>query len=77
MPDDARERVFLDGVSIHSDKETATGDKKKRLSSPVAEDSKIITRTEGQLESNDEEILKQARMSRSPEEGDDLLKPNT
>jgi small conductance mechanosensitive channel len=46
------------------------------VSAPVAEDSKLITKTEGQLESNDEEILKQARMSRSPEEGDDLLKPN-
>ena len=72
MPDDARERVYLDVVSIQPHKETAPYGKKD----PVAEDSKIITKAEGELKSNDEEILKQARMSRSPEEGDDLLKPN-
>lgn len=76
MPDDARERVYLEGVTFQPQKETATSDEKKPMSAPVAEDSKLITKTEGQLESNDEEILKQARLSRSPEEGDDLLKPN-
>ncbi|MFH5884823.1 mechanosensitive ion channel domain-containing protein [Halalkalibaculum sp. DA3122] len=76
MPDDARERIFLDGVTIQSRKETEASDKKKTVSRPVAEDSKLITKAEGQLESNDEEILEQARKSRSPEEGDDLLKPN-
>jgi small conductance mechanosensitive channel len=76
MPDDARERIHLDGVTIQPKKETATSDMNKTVSPPAAEDSKLITKTEGQLESNDEEILKQARMSRSPEEGDDLLKPN-
>jgi small conductance mechanosensitive channel len=76
MPDDARERIYLDGVTIQPHTETANSDKKKPAGVPAAEDSKVITKTEGQLESNDEEILKQARMSRSPEEGDDLLKPN-
>ena len=76
MPDDARERIHMDGVTIQPKKETATPDMNKTVSAPAAEDSKLITKTEGQLESNDEEILKQARMSRSPEEGDDLLKPN-
>jgi len=76
MPDDARERVFLDGVTIQPQKETATSEKKKTVGTPVAEDSKLITKAEGQLESNDKEILEQARMSRSPEEGDNLLKPN-
>ncbi len=76
MPDDARERVFLDGVTLQSRKESAPSDKKKPETKPVAEDSKLITKAEGQLESNDEEILEQARKSRSPEEGDDLLKPN-
>jgi small conductance mechanosensitive channel len=76
MPDDARERVYLEGVTIQPQKQTATFDKKKPVSAPVAEDSKLITKTEGQLKSNDEEILEQARMSRSPEEGDNLLKPN-
>jgi small conductance mechanosensitive channel len=75
MPDDARERVYLEGATIQPHTKTAISDKKETGSAPVAEDSKLITKAEGQLESNDEEILKQARMSRSPEEGDDLLKP--
>ena len=75
MPDDSRERIYLDGASIQPHMETAASDKKKPAGAPDAEDSKVITKTEGQLESNDDEILKQARMSRSPEEGDDLLKP--
>ncbi|MGM0547521.1 MAG: mechanosensitive ion channel domain-containing protein [Bacteroidota bacterium] len=76
MPDDARERINLDGLTIQSPKKPATSDKKKTESTPLAEDSKLITKAEGQLESNDEEILDQARKSRSPEEGEDLLKPN-
>ncbi|REL37947.1 BON domain-containing protein [Rhodohalobacter sp. SW132] len=76
MPDDSRERIFLDEVTIQPPGKSATSDKKKPVSGQVAEDSKVITKTEGQLESNDEDILKQARMSRSPEEGDDLLRPN-
>ncbi len=75
MPDDARERVFLDGVTLHSDKETSASGKEKPAGRPAEEDSKLITKAEGHLESNDEEILEQARRSRSPEEGDDLLKP--
>jgi small conductance mechanosensitive channel len=76
MPDDSRERIYLEGVPMQSQTETATSDKKKPASVPDTEDSKVITKAEGQLKSNDDEILKQARMSRSPEEGDDLLKPN-
>jgi small-conductance mechanosensitive channel len=75
MPDDARERVYLEGVTMQPEKLTAPSGKASPVSTPVAEDSKLITKAEGQLESNDDEILKQARMSRSPEEGDDLLKP--
>ena len=76
MPDDSRERIYLDGVTNQPRIEMNTSDKKKAVSIPMAEDSELITKAEGQLESNDEEILKQARMSRSPEEGDNLLKPN-
>jgi small conductance mechanosensitive channel len=76
MPDDARERIFPDGVTIQSQIETATTGKKHPVSSPGTMDSKLITRAEGQLKSNDEEILEQARASRSPEEGDNLLKPS-
>ncbi|MFO7848219.1 MAG: mechanosensitive ion channel family protein [Balneolaceae bacterium] len=76
MPDDARERVYLDGVTLHPKKGSVTSDQKKPESTPVAEDSQLITKAEGQLESNDEEILEQARTSRSPEGGEDLLKPS-
>lgn len=75
MPDDARERVYIDGVTIQSPRKAATFDQKKPVNTPHAEDSKLTTKAEGELESNDEEILEQARMSRSPEEGEDLLKP--
>lgn len=75
MPDDARERVFIDGLTLQSRKETGASDVKTSENIPLAEDSKLVTKAEGQLESNDEEILEQARTSRSPEEGDDLLKP--
>lgn len=75
MPDDARERVYLDGVTLHPKKGTATPDQKIPESTPVTEDSQLITKAEGQLESIDEEILEQARTARSPEEGEDLLKP--
>jgi len=76
MPDDARERVFLDSVTFQPRKNTADTDDKEAVSAPLAEDSKLITKAEGKLESNDEEILEQARLSRSPEEGDNLLKPS-
>ncbi|MGM0589620.1 MAG: mechanosensitive ion channel domain-containing protein [Bacteroidota bacterium] len=76
MPDDARERIFLDGVTIHPSKGISTSDQAKPESILVTEDSKLITKAEGQLKSNDEEILEQARVSRSPEEGEDLLKPS-
>ena len=75
MPDDARERVYLQGTTIQHQKESAASDQKKTANAPAAEDSKLITKAEGQLKSNDEEILEQARLSRSPEEGEDLLKP--
>lgn len=76
MPDDARERVFIDGLTIQTRKKTDTSGPTKIENTPASEDSKLITKAEGQLESNDEEILEQARKSRSPEEGDDLLKPS-
>lgn len=76
MPDDARERVYLDGITIQHQKGTASSGKKAPVSAPLSEDSKLITKAEGQLKSNNEEILEQARTSRSPEEGDNLLKPN-
>lgn len=76
MPDNARERVYLDVKKIQSTEKTVPSGEKKTGSPSVPEDATLVTKAEGQLESNDEEILEQARMSRSPEEGEDLLKPH-
>lgn len=75
MPDDARERVFLDGVPLRTQTEPSPTEKKEPGRRAASEDSKLISKAEGKLESNDDEILEQARTSRSPEEGDNLLKP--
>lgn len=78
MPGEAREIVFPKGVPVqYSDGEPSALPKresKKSTSSPPPDDSKTITEAEGQLQNNDEEIQEQARRSRSPEEGEDLLK---
>ncbi|MEX0661911.1 MAG: mechanosensitive ion channel domain-containing protein [Balneolaceae bacterium] len=74
MPDEAREMVFPHDIPVQIKDSAAISkdDEKVRDSSP--DDSKISTQAEGKLNSNDNEILEQARKSRSPEEGDDLLK---
>jgi small conductance mechanosensitive channel len=79
MPDELRERIFPDGVSVQVAADGAAEPDKPLAEKPVhysAEDSKVATQAEGELKSNDDEILEQARRSRSPEEGDDLLKSN-
>lgn len=77
MPDELRERIFPDGVSVQVAPEDSVDPDKQADEKPISyasEDSKVTTRAEGQLKSNDNEILEQARKSRSPEEGDNLLK---
>lgn len=79
MPDEAREIVFPNGVPVtmmdggipHPQK---PGPKKSADSKPV-EKSKIATDAEGDLKNSDDDIREQARNSRAPEEGEDLLKP--
>jgi len=77
MPDELRERIFPDGVSVHVasdedfDVDEPTDEKPIHYS---ADDAKVMTEAEGDLKSDDDEILEQARRARSPEEGDDLLK---
>ncbi len=79
MPDEAREIVFPQGVPVtmmdraipHPQK---PGPKKSADSKP-AEESKIVTDAEGELKNSDDVIREQARKSRAPEEGEDLLKP--
>lgn len=78
MPDDARERFFPDGVPVQLTRDSQTVSEKEdeiKVEAKTIEDSKIVAEGEGELESNDEEIRNQARRSRSPEEGEDLLKP--
>lgn len=76
MPDEAREMVFPNGVPVQiSEKQLP---KQAAPDSPPApsatDDSEVTTQAEGQLQSNAGEIREQARRSRSPEEGEDLLK---
>lgn len=78
MPAEEREIVFPDGVPVQLSKEdTATTAKPESKEQEVEKnpESQIATDAEGRLKSNDEEIREQARKSRSPEEGEDLLKP--
>lgn len=78
MPDDAREMVLLEGVPVQLTSDSKTPSKKTRKieeETEPDEDSIMAVEGEGGLESNDEEIRDQARQSRSPEEGEDLLKP--
>lgn len=78
MPDEAREMVFPKGVPVQltGDSPAPQGrEREKDTENQLSEDSKVAAEGEGELESNDEEIREQARQSRSPEEGEDLLKP--
>ena len=78
MPDEAREMVFPNGVPVQLTQNSPTSQKRKNeidKKTQLTEDSKIAAEGEGKLESNDDEIREQARQSRSPEEGGNLLKP--
>ena len=76
-PDDAREIIFPEGVPIVGDKTTATGMPRSMTSrnqSDVLElDSVSEHEDEGGLISDTDTLLEQAKRSRSPEEGQNLL----
>ncbi len=74
MPDEAREMVFPNDVPVQIIEPHKEKSKEKGEVDKSKDDSQITTIAEGKLDSNDEDILEQARRSRSPEEGDDLLK---
>lgn len=79
MPDEAREIVFPKGVPVDITKRDIPhhqrpGPKKSADFKPF-EESKIATGAEGDLKNSDDDIREQARKSRAPEEGEDLLKP--
>lgn len=76
MPDEAREVIFPDGVTVRMAKEEAAG---KPEAPPVSEPEKIsepevvATKAEGDLASEEDQLEEQARRARNPEEGADLL----
>ncbi|MEZ4706317.1 MAG: mechanosensitive ion channel family protein [Caldilineaceae bacterium] len=81
MPDEAREVIFPQGVPVFSPQSTPasaqtlsaqTPDETPLKEDPVTSDP-LSTEAEGGLRSEDAEIQAQARHSRAPEEGEDLL----
>lgn len=77
MPDEARELIFPNGVPVTISQAPArnAGEHERATppADPQAED--VATDAEAGLRSDAPEIKEQARTSRSPEEGDDLLSP--
>ncbi len=78
MPDEAREMIFPDGVPVRmvSVDTSDLADVDQRGASgaaPGAETGAVSTEGEGGLASEAEEIQEQARQSRTPEEGRNLL----
>jgi small-conductance mechanosensitive channel len=77
MPDEAREIIFPDGVPLRrleasSDKSVDTlHEKSSGMDRGIEE---ITTEAEGSLQSEEFQLRDQARMSRTPEEGESLLK---
>ncbi len=77
MPDEAREIIFPDGVPVHMETSSATAgpvkDPAKEVSRSKAGKEQITTEAEGSLESEALQLRDQARMSRTPEQGESLL----
>ncbi|MEX0720149.1 MAG: mechanosensitive ion channel family protein [Balneolaceae bacterium] len=79
MPDEAREMTFPDGVPVQLNNGEKSALPKKAVKSRTAskpddETKQVSSKAEGGLESNAGEIQEQARKSRVPEEGENLLK---
>lgn len=80
MPDEAREMIFPQGVPVHIiEGEAATTQQPTQLpripAQPPVEDDTVSTSAEGGLRSEAQEIEQQAKKSRSPETGENLLAP--
>jgi small-conductance mechanosensitive channel len=81
MPDEAREMIFPEGIQVRMSEAEENG----RAVAPgpdarlrAAEESGLVsTDAEGGLSSDAGEIEEQARSSRTPEEGENLLNPST
>lgn len=81
MPDEARELIFPDGVSVRlietKGHETAeVGAVHQQMHQALVEPVMVSTDAEGGLYSEAGEIQEQARQSRTPEDGQNLLKPS-
>ncbi len=77
MPDEAREMIFPQGVPVHmipidAEPETAVPSQPEQAAQPIESDT-VSTVAEGGLRSEAEEIEAQARQSRTPEAGGNLL----
>jgi len=81
MPDEAREMIFPQGVSVRMlepDGGEAAGAAvpEPTLAHPAEESASVSTQAEAGLRSEAEDIQEQAAKSRQPEEGENLLKPS-
>ncbi|MEO5902528.1 MAG: mechanosensitive ion channel family protein [Gemmatimonadaceae bacterium] len=80
MPDEARELIFPNGVPVTiREADNAQQDERKETDRPPTdlEAEDVATDAEAGLRSEAAEIEEQARTSRSPEQGDDLLSPGS
>lgn len=73
MPDEAREMIFPNGVPVTMIKESSTELPSQQVVLPQ-EDDTVSTSAEGDLSSEAKEIENQAKTSRTPESGENLLK---
>ena len=75
MPDEAREIIFPDGVSVQIAESSAAGSEGEILgeTDPSSAQEQISTKAEGSLESDEMQLRDQARRSRTPEQGESLL----
>jgi len=80
MPDEAREMIFPQGVSVRllepdGVEKAGAAAPEPAKPRPSDESGSVSTEAEAGLRSEAEEIQEQARQSRQPEEGENLLKP--
>ncbi len=74
MPDEAREVLFPHGVSVHMEEQPQPPDRPQQKEFIGPRDSEeLSTSAEGHLASEDVQLRRQARASRTPEEGENLL----
>ena len=81
MPDEAREMIFPQGVSVRvlepdGGEMAGAAVTEPALPRQAEESASVSTQAEAGLRSEAEEIQEQAAKSRQPEEGENLLKPS-